>query len=149
MPTLKGEPEWLKRSLDQARLEGRLREGSVPAALAGPHLTAAVTLTESKWQARVISQAHAYGWRVAHFRRVRVQRKNGATYYETPVAADGKGFPDLILVRGGRCVAAELKVGRNTTTPEQREWLAAFAVAGIESYVWRPEDQTQVEEVLA
>jgi hypothetical protein len=53
----------------------------------------------------------AYGWRAAHFRPART-----AKGWRTPVAADGAGFPDLVLVRRTRIVAAELKSGRVTRT---------------------------------
>jgi hypothetical protein len=98
-------------------------------------------LTEEQFQRIVIDLARSRGWKVAHFRRVRVQRKNGSTYYETPVQADGKGFPDLLLVRGPTLIAAELKVGRNRPTPEQRDWLDALERTGwVQGYVWRPDD---------
>jgi hypothetical protein len=34
----------------------------------------------------------------------------------------------------------ELKSELGRTSPEQEEWLAAFAQAGVESHVWRPSD---------
>lgn len=103
--------------------------------------------SEAQFQARVIDLAHALGWRVAHFRRVRVQRQNGKTYWETPVAADGKGFLDLELVRE-RIVKVELKVGANKPTPEQLEWLAAYKAAGVECHVWYPKDWPEIVAVL-
>jgi hypothetical protein len=60
------------------------------------------------------------------------------------------GFPDIIAARRGRIVAAELKVGRNKPTAAQEAWLAALAEnAGIETYVWYPEDWDAIEEVLS
>lgn len=106
------------------------------------------TPTEAQFTAQVIAFARMHGWRVAHFRGVRVQRKGGGTYYETPVQGDGKGFPDLILVRRGTLVAAELKVGRNAVTAEQRDWLAAFGAAGAAVHEWRPEDWPEIERTL-
>jgi hypothetical protein len=50
------------------------------------------------------------------------------------------GFPDLVLVRDGRIVFAELKVGRNRTTAAQDAWLAALRRCGLTAVVWRPED---------
>lgn len=95
-------------------------------------------LTEAAFQAQVIQLAHMWGWRVACFRPVRVQRADGTVYHETPVGADGKGWPDLVLVRGRRILAAELKVGRNVATPEQRLWIDALNAAGVTACVWRP-----------
>lgn len=106
--------------------------------------------SEAEFQRQVIEYAQMHGWRVAHFRKVRVQRKNGEVYYETPVAADGKGFPDTILVHEQlcQCLVAELKVGNNQPTFEQREWLSAFRAAGVPTYVWRPCDWAEIETVL-
>ncbi len=91
-------------------------------------------MTEAELQECVIATAHLFGWRVAHFRAA--QTKHG---WRTPVAADGKGFPDLVLVRD-RVVFVELKAERGRTSPEQLDWLAALANAGAEQYVWRPSD---------
>ena len=102
----------------------------------------AITVSEAIWQRDVIDLARTLGWRCAHFRAART--KHG---WATPVAADGKGFPDLILVRD-RVIAAELKAAKGRTSVEQDAWLAAFTAAGIESYVWRPDDTDQVLETL-
>lgn len=68
--------------------------------------------------------------------------------WRTPVAADGKGFPDLVLVRD-RIVVAEIK-GSDRVKPEQRAWLDAFRLAGTEAYVWTPETWAagEVERIL-
>ena len=50
------------------------------------------------------------------------------------------GFPDLVLIRRERLVAAELKVGKNKPTKAQLDWLEAFAGAGAETYVWYDTD---------
>lgn len=105
-------------------------------------------MTEAQFQRHVIHYAQACGWRVAHFRAVRVQRSNGKTYHETPVAADGRGFPDLILVRGRRLIAIELKAGKNKPTPEQRQWLDALEQAWVPSYVYYPEDWQEIMDLL-
>lgn len=136
MPTVPGDPEfWLsqfrQRGLEPQEAAARPPAGSPKKKRGKP---------EAEFQEQVIGLARANGWRVAHFRAVRVQRKNGQVYHETPVAADGAGFPDLILVRRGRLIVAELKVGANTTTAEQDAWLAAFKAAGAETYVWYPLD---------
>jgi hypothetical protein len=91
-------------------------------------------MTEKQFSKLVIDYAQLRGWRVAHFRPARVMR-GGVEKYETPVAADGKGFPDLILCRGIRLLAAELKVRPNGPTPEQYAWLAAFRDATVGAVV--------------
>lgn len=104
---------------------------------------------EEEFQRAVIDYARLHGWLVAHFRPVRVQRKNGSVYFETPAAADGKGFPDLVLLREKRLIVAELKVGSNKPSPEQEKWLAAFGkLSVVQTFVWRPESWPQIEELL-
>ncbi len=109
--------------------------------------------TEKQFQAAVIDEAHRWGWRAASFRCVRVQRKSGAVYYETPVGADGKGWPDLFLVHPSREVilAPELKVKNRKMTQEQRQWFAWLRAAGrgqIECVCWMPVDWPQIVALL-
>lgn len=82
---------------------------------------------ESSFQKRIIDIAHFAGWRVAHFRPAQTSR--GA--WITPVAADGKGFPDLVLVheKKGRVVFWECKREGEKASDEQDEWLYALKVA--------------------
>lgn len=103
---------------------------------------------EGAFQQAVVDFAHLCGWRVASFRAVRVQRRTGEVYYETPVGADGKGWPDIALTKPGRFIVAELKIPPNTTTPEQVEWLRAFEAAGVPAFVWGPADWPEIETVL-
>ncbi len=102
----------------------------------------ALTVAESAFQSQLIEVAHLCGWRVAHFRPART-----AHGWRTPVAADGQGFPDLILVRD-RVVVAELKAGKGRVRPAQDAWLEAFRVAGVEAYVWKPSDFDEAVAVL-
>lgn len=103
-------------------------------------------VTETAFQRSVIELAQRLGWKVAHFRKA----QNNRGQWRTPVAADGKGFPDLVLVRD-RIIFAELKQDDKYPTPAQREWLDAIneATAGdpppcertiVETRVWRPRD---------
>lgn len=86
-------------------------------------------------QKSIIDLAHLYHWRVAHFPAV--QDKRGV--WRTAVAADGKGFLDLVLVRD-RLVMAEIKGDGDRLKPEQEEWILALERAGVETYVWRSSD---------
>lgn len=104
--------------------------------------------SEEEFQRAVIAYAKLHGWRVAHFRAVRVQRKNGSVYYETPVAGDGAGFPDLILLRDGDIVVAELKSHRGVVRPNQLPWLDAWHRVGAYVYLWRPDSWAEIEAVL-
>lgn len=105
-------------------------------------------ITEREWQAQVVQLARLHGFLVAHFRSVCVRRKNGSIHWQTPVEADGEGFPDLLCVRPGRILAAELKRDGGRITAEQRAWLRAFEAAGVPAYVWMPRDWDEVQEVL-
>jgi hypothetical protein len=67
--------------------------------------------------------------------------------WQTAVQGDGAGFPDLILLRGERIIAAELKVGKGRATNEQLAWLDAFGAA-CDAYLWRWEDWDSIVETL-
>ncbi len=60
------------------------------------------------------------------------------------------GFPDLVLVRPPRVIAAELKAENGRLTAKQAEWLNALGQCpGIETYVWRPQDFDHVTAMLS
>jgi hypothetical protein len=102
-------------------------------------------MTEDEFQAQVIKFAKFHGWRVAHFRPL-MDSKNR---WRTAVQGDGVGFPDLILVKPGLLIVAELKVGKRKPTSAQYEWLEDFERAGIPAYTWRPSDWSEIEAVLS
>lgn len=107
-------------------------------------------LTERQFQARVIDLLHMFGYRVAHFMPAVNQRGQ----WRTPVAADGKGFPDLVAVRperpgrAGRVLFVELKTDTGRLTKEQKDWGADLSDAGAETYVWRPRDWATLSEIV-
>ncbi len=105
-------------------------------------------MSEAKFQTIVLQIARLNGWKAAHFRKVRVQRPNGSVYYATPVAADGAGFVDLVLVRE-RLIFAELKTMSGVVEPDQEAWHERLRKAGQTVYVWRPVDLDMIEEALA
>lgn len=92
-------------------------------------------MTEAQLQELVISLARCYHWRVAHFRAARTNKG-----YRTPVAADGAGFPDLLMLKNGRLVVVELKSDTGKVARRQEEWLEAFYWADAEIATWRPAD---------
>lgn len=102
-------------------------------------------LTEAAFTRQVLEFARLHGWRSAHFRPGRTNRG-----WRTAVSGDGVGFPDLILVRRGVLVVAELKVGDNTLSVEQGEWLRAFenCPPPVQAFVWFPDDWPEIERVL-
>lgn len=136
----------------RADIERLIAWGCIPGPIAKPigEITWAPLppgVTEDVFQERVIEYARFRSWRVAHFRTVRVQRKDGSCYHATPVQADGEGFPDVVLVRD-RIIFAELKRDKGTVKPDQREWIACLKAAGAEVYLWRPRDWQEIEEKL-
>ena len=116
------------------------------------------TATEAEFQRLVVEAAQLHGWHVAHFRPARTQSGGWAT----PMQGD-KGFPDLVMARGGRVIFAELKSEKGRLTDEQRSWMGALTGrpeyswntwqvteprANPEAYVWRPSDFEEIREVL-
>ena len=102
-------------------------------------------ITEAEFQRQVLELAKLHKWRSAHFRPGMTAKGR----WVTAVQGDGKGFPDTLLIRGRELVVAELKVGKNKVTPEQAQWLTAFAEADIPAFVWTPEDWPEIVIVLS
>lgn len=101
-------------------------------------------ITESEFTRQVLECARLHGWISAHFRPALTARGT----WRTAVQGDGAGFPDVILVRGGVLIAAELKVGKNKPTEAQRRWLDEFAACGVRAAVWTPADWSEIEEAM-
>ena len=100
-------------------------------------------ISESDFLDQVLQLAKIHGWRTAHFRPAKT-----VDGWRTAVSGDGKGFPDILLVRGKQIIVAELKVGRNQLTGDQVLWLQAFEMAAVPAYKWTPDDWGEIEEVL-
>jgi hypothetical protein len=116
----------------------------LPARSAGAsRVVTAPAITEQQFQQQVLELARLLGWRSAHFRPAQTVRG-----WRTPVSGDGAGFPDTLLVRRDRLVAAELKSAKGKAAPEQLAWLEALAAAGVECFLWRPDDFDQIAETL-
>ena len=81
----------------------------------------------------VLELAALRGWRSFHARPGRALRG-----WRTAVQGDGAGFVDLLLVRGGRLIMAELKSDRGRVSRLQHAWLAALRQTAAEVHVWRP-----------
>jgi hypothetical protein len=92
-------------------------------------------VVERDLQNAVIDLARIFGWRCAHFRPAKT-----AKGWRTAVQADGKGFPDLLLIRGTELKVRELKVGKNKTSVEQEGWIEAFRLAGVDAGIWTEVD---------
>lgn len=101
-------------------------------------------MTEADFTRGVLDLARILGWRSAHFRAARTQRG-----WRTPVQGDGRGWPDLVLVRPPRVVVAELKADSGRVSHDQAAWLAYLErCPGVEVFVWRPADLDGIAQVL-
>lgn len=90
-------------------------------------------------QATIIELAQMYGFRAAHFPSVLVTGRDGKPVFRTPVSAQGKGWPDLVLVRRhDRVMFVEVKGDGDKLRPEQEQWLDDLRSVGAEVYVWTP-----------
>jgi len=99
------------------------------------------TESEAGWMAVVIDLARWRRWRI---------------YHTFDSRRSASGFPDLVMVRNGRLVIAELKRDAMTErararqlTDDQRAWLTALSnVDNVEVYLWRPVDWPTVKDTL-
>lgn len=102
------------------------------------------TVTDEKtFQKQVIDLAHLLGWTVAHFRPAKTSKG-----WRTPVAADGKGFPDLVLVGHDKVMFRELKAIGGRLSDDQEAWGAALTTHGADWAVWTPNDWPRIIEDL-
>ena len=93
----------------------------------------AAAMTEGTLLVYVLKAAAVTGWR---------------TYHTHDSRHSASGFPDLVMVRQGRILFAELKSEKGTLSAEQVAWLHDLEPAEV--YVWRPSqwlDRT-IETVL-
>ena len=75
---------------------------------------------EREWQRQVTDAAELFGWTWGHFRPAQTSKG-----WRTPVSGPlGSGYPDLILVRDGRLIFADLKAQDGRLSPDQRHVLA-------------------------
>lgn len=108
-------------------------------------MIAQLPITEADWSKRVLDAAKLFGWRIAHFRPAQTSKG-----WRTPVQGDGRGWPDLVLLRPPRLILAELKSDSGRVSLDQSNWIAQLAeVPGIEVYIWRPSDWEDVYTTLA
>ena len=92
------------------------------------------TFTEEQFLQQVKKLANNNDWLCYHTRNSR---------------GSDPGFPDLVLVRSGRLVFAELKRERGKVSVAQALWLAELAFNDhTEVYTWRPSDWDTIVELL-
>jgi hypothetical protein len=99
-------------------------------------------MTETELQTAIVTLARYCGYRTMHVRRSIARGQRWAT--TTSVA----GWPDLIIWKPGRIIAAELKTDNGAPTPAQLDVLASLEAAGVEVHLWRPADLDQIAATL-
>lgn len=100
-------------------------------------------MSEAAWQSRVVDYARLMGFRVYHPPDNRPDEHGRKQNVEA-------GFPDLVMVRDGRLVFAELKRDGEKPTQAQLDWLWELGeVHRVEGYVWCPADWDTVQTILA
>ena len=116
-------------------LEAEILSRAEPRAAVIPEVTPTFA-TEAAFQAAIVQKAREWGWLCFH------------TYDSRRCEP---GFPDLILLRRDRMIAAELKRSRKEKpSPAQRKWLRAFqGVSGANVYIWSPEDWDTILKELS
>jgi hypothetical protein len=139
MPTAAPGP-WLDQALargliDPAQLLPRARAAEPPVTVTTSLVVAPLLdCREKDFMAAVIALAKSCGWRYYHTHDSRLS---------------AAGFPDLVLVRGGVLVFAELKAATGKPTPDQHAWLDALAaVPGVHTHLWRPADWPEIVAAL-
>lgn len=113
-------------------------------ATAAPRPT--IAISEKEWMHAVADIARTWHWKVAHFRAGQTGRG-----WRTPVAFDGAGFPDLVLVHPNRrrVIFAELKSDRGRLEEHQDLWRDWLICAGAQWRVWQPRDRPAVVDELS
>lgn len=106
--------------------------------------------SERQFQAAVLELAQRYHWRTCHFNDSRRALASGALIGDK----DAAGWPDLVLVREGWMVIAELKRDNGRCSPQQEAWLLALSdveerTGGrLHVAVWRPKDWEAIARLL-
>jgi hypothetical protein len=94
----------------------------------------AVPQTHTAWQATVVDLLHSLGYQHLHVRKSVGRGRRWTT------TTNVVGWPDILAWHPTKGFAAlELKVGRDTPTPEQSAVLASLARAGARVMVAYPE----------
>lgn len=94
-------------------------------------------ISEAEFQNQVIAWAKDRGWLVTSMHDSRK-----LWWGVDP------GFPDLLLLRGGRVVAAEIKDMTGRLRKDQVVWRDALLGSPVEWFLWRPNMEDEIKQVL-
>ena len=96
-------------------------------------------MTETQWQAQIITAAELLGWSVYHVTNVRRRLRSRTSV----------GFPDLVLAHPDHgLLFRELKTEDGRLSTGQATWLGLLDRTGADAAVWRPSDWPEVERTL-
>lgn len=102
------------------------------------------TANEAQFQRVVVAYAKDHGWLCHHTPRAKVRPGQ----HVTPTVGH-VGFPDLVLVRDGRCLFVELKAKGGSPSDEQTVWHNRLAdCSGVEAYLWWVRSWLTITETL-
>lgn len=93
-------------------------------------------MTEDELETAVTQLCAVLHLHTAHFRPAMTRPGR----WVTPVAGQGKGWPDWTIVGPGGILFRELKSETGKPSPEQVVWLEKLRAAGGDADVWRPAD---------
>ena len=100
-------------------------------------------MTERDFQRTVIDLARLKSWMAHHCRPAVLPSGKWATHIQGDA-----GFFDLVLIKEGRVIFAELKAEDGKLSKAQQAWQDA-AGWPVEVYVWRPSDFDRIVEILS
>lgn len=109
----------------------------------------AAAMSERELVDNIIDRARWLGYRACHFRPARMKDGEDRDRWVTPIQGD-KGWPDIVIAGKGRFLVVEAKSEKGDLEPDQRLWIAALELAGVDVRIWRPSDWLGgvVDEVL-
>lgn len=91
-------------------------------------------ITEKQFMAQIVQLARLCGWLVYHTHDSRRSEP---------------GFPDLLMLKDGRIVVFECKVGKNKLTADQERWMLAFReVENCTMFVVYPDSWPLIKTLL-
>ena len=94
-------------------------------------------ISEADFQEALVEYAEMWGWLVWH---------------DNDSRSNDAGFPDMVMVKGGKLIFAELKrQKRYTIKPKQLEWIEALGLAAgpnVMATFWFPSDRDYAEAIL-
>ena len=101
-------------------------------------------VTEAQFQETIIQLARTLGW---------------LCYHTHDSRRSEPGFLDLVMVKGGRLIFAEIKDEDGALTlarldrkgrlmPGQLDWFRTLRKCNVEVYLWRPDDWESIVTIL-